>query len=263
VQGLWQGWTLTFGLDWELLDEDRRGYENFALQDGQTLLGVQGRLRRDERNRVASVDPYVQGERSFGDRWRLLPGLRGSTVRFESSDRYLANGDDSGSVRYRAVTPTLGVVYRLSASGSNYGSYGRGFETPTLNEIAYRADGRARLNGDVEPAHSNSVELGLKSALGAKAAATLALFSTTTRDDLVVLANSGGRSAFGNAGATSRRRSVDRLAARRTMVGLRLGVGAAGAVRRCLPDLRCRALPAARRSGGCRKPAYRRAFSCV
>jgi len=88
------------------------------LQDGQTPLGVQGRLRRDERNRVASVDPYVQGERSFGDRWRLLPRLRGSTVRFESSDRYLANGDDSGSVRYRAVTPTLGVVYLRSASGS-------------------------------------------------------------------------------------------------------------------------------------------------
>jgi len=205
VQGLWQGWTLTFGLNLELLDEDRRGYENFALRDGQTLLGVQGRLRRDERNRVASVDPYVQGERSFDESWRLLVGLRGSALRFESSDRHLVNGDDSGSVSYRAVTPTLGVVHRLSPSSSVYASYGRGFETPTLNEVAYRADGRAGLNGDLEPARGNSVELGLKTALGARAAATLALFSTTTREDLVVLANSGGRAAFGNAGATSRR----------------------------------------------------------
>jgi iron complex outermembrane receptor protein len=187
------------------LNEQRFGYENFVRGSGQTILGVQGNLRRDERNRVASLDPYFQGEWRFGERWRLLAGARASTITFESNDHYLVNGDDSGSTRYRSFTPTLGVVYRPSSSGSVYASYGRGFETPTLNEIAYRADGSAGLNGDVDPSRSNNLELGLKSALGPRAVATLALFSVSTRDEIVVLANSGGRSAFGNAGATSRR----------------------------------------------------------
>ena len=114
---------------------------------------------------------------------------RASTVSFESNDRYFANGDDSGSTRYRAITPTLGVVYRFSSSGSVYASYGRGFETPTLNEVAYRADGSAGLNGDIDPARSDNVEVGLKSALGSGAVATLALFSVSTRDEIVVLAD--------------------------------------------------------------------------
>jgi iron complex outermembrane receptor protein len=205
LQGNFPAWTLTFGLAWEQLNEQRFGYENFVRNNGQTILGVRGGLRRDERNRVASLDPYLQGEWRLGERWRLLAGARASTVSFESNDRYFANGDDSGSTRYRAITPTLGVVYRFSSSGSVYASYGRGFETPTLNEVAYRADGSAGLNGDIDPARSDNVEVGLKSALGSGAVATLALFSVSTRDEIVVLANSGGRSAFGNAGATSRR----------------------------------------------------------
>jgi iron complex outermembrane receptor protein len=99
----------------------------------------------------------------------------------------------------------VGAVYRFAAAASVYASYGRGFETPTLNEIAYRPDGSAGLNTQVQPATSNNFEVGVKTALGAGAAATLALFSIDTADDIIVLTNSGGRSSFGNVGATSRR----------------------------------------------------------
>jgi len=205
IRGDFGQWNLVVGVAWEWLNEDRRGYENFVQQSTETILGVQGRLRRQERNRVASLDPYAQAEWRIDERWRLLAGVRASTVSFDSADEYLANGDDSGSTDFASINPTVGVVYRLAGGRSLYAAYGRGFETPTLNEISYRSDGSAGLNTQLQPARSNNYELGLKTALGARAAATLALFSIDTRDDIVVVSNRGGRSSFGNVGATSRR----------------------------------------------------------
>lgn len=205
VQGSFHDWGVVFGLAWERLDEGRRGYENFVRQATETILGVQGSLRRQEQNRVASLDPYAQVEWRLDERWRLLAGVRASSVRFDSTDQYLANGDDSGATDFDSINPTVGAVYRLAKGSSLYASYGRGFETPTLNEISYRPDGSAGLNTQLQPARSNNYELGLKTALGARAAATLALFAIDTRDDIGVVANAGGRSSFGNVGATSRR----------------------------------------------------------
>lgn len=194
--------TLTAGLAAERLDEDRQGYENFI---GSTL-GVTGRLRRDETNTLTAVDPYLQAEWRAGAQWRWLAGLRYSTLRFVSRDRYIVggNGDDSGAQSYSGLTPTLGVVFRQQPALSWYASYGRGFETPTLSELAYRPDGSAGFNTALRAARSDNVEAGVKFAPGNALRATLAVFAIRTEDDLVVRTNSGGRSAFGNVGQTRR-----------------------------------------------------------
>jgi iron complex outermembrane receptor protein len=194
--------SLTAGLAAERLDEDRQGYENFV---GSTL-GVTGRLRRDETNTLTAVDPYLQAEWRTGAQWRWLAGLRYSTLRFESRDRYIvgSNGDDSGTQSYSGLTPTLGVVFRAQPAMSWYASYGRGFETPTLSELAYRPDGSAGFNNGLRAARSDNLEAGVKYAPGSALRATLAVFAIRTEDDLVVRTNSGGRSAFGNVGQTRR-----------------------------------------------------------
>ena len=194
--------SLTAGLAAERLDEDRQGYENFV---GSTL-GVTGRLRRDETNTLTAVDPYLQAEWRTGAQWRWLAGLRYSTLRFESRDRYIvgSNGDDSGTQSYSGLTPTLGVVFRAQPAMSWYASYGRGFETPTLSELAYRPDGSAGFNNGLRAARSDNLEAGVKYAPGSALRATLAVFAIRTEDNLVVRTNSGGRSAFGNVGQTRR-----------------------------------------------------------
>ncbi|MBA3254635.1 MAG: TonB-dependent receptor [Burkholderiaceae bacterium] len=196
--------TLTLGIDVERLNEDRRGFENFTLQPVR-VLGTQGRLRRDERNVVESRDAYAQAESDIGRGWRLLGGIRASQVEFRGDDRFLANGDDSGSARYNAINPTAGVVFRPSSSSSIYASYGRGFETPTLNELAYRPDGSAGFNTALEPARSNNYEIGAKAAWSRTLRSTVAVFTVDTENDIVVRTNAGGRSTFGNAAATRRR----------------------------------------------------------
>src|SRR5512134_1918211 len=85
---------LTLGATYERLDEDRRGYENFVTQP-VPVLGVTGRLRRDENNVVDSSDVYAQVEAEVAPRWRVVAGVRASRVEFRDRDHYLSNGDDS------------------------------------------------------------------------------------------------------------------------------------------------------------------------
>jgi iron complex outermembrane receptor protein len=199
------GWTATAGLTAERLDEDRRGYNNFTGTAPDLVLGVQGAPRRDEVNRIDSLSPYAQAEYRIGEAWRLHAGVRSTAVDFQSSDRFIVgvNGDDSGSRSFSGVTPSFGVVYRPSAATSVYASYGRGFETPTLNELAYRPDGSAGFNGDLRAARSDNAEIGAKAAW-AQWRANVALFAVRTEDDIVVRSNVGGRSSFANAARTRR-----------------------------------------------------------
>lgn len=196
--------TLSAGLAVDTTRDLRRGWENFAA-DG--TLGEIGNLRRDEVNRAFSVAPYVQGQWVLGERWSATAGLRHTRLRFESDDRFIrpGNPDDSGTVRYHGTTPALGLVFHASDALNLYAAYGRGFETPTLNELAYRADSSAGLNDRLQPAFSRQWELGLKANAADAWSFGAAVFQARTRNELAVLANTGGRASFQNAPATTRR----------------------------------------------------------
>jgi iron complex outermembrane recepter protein len=197
--------TASVGVNFERMDEARRGYENFVGPPTAPTLGVQGNLRRDEDNRVEALDAYAQVEWRIAPAWSAHAGVRGSTIEVRSDDRFIRgnNGDDSGETRFSAVNPTVGLVYRPSASWSVYAAYGRGFETPTLNELAYRPDGSAGLNTALEAARSDNLELGTKLVAG-DWRGSVALFSVRTEDEIVVRTNAGGRASFGNVAQTRR-----------------------------------------------------------
>jgi iron complex outermembrane receptor protein len=168
---------------------------------------VKGALSRDVNNTVANVDPYIQGVWKPTERWTITAGVRRSNVRFESTDHYIvgANGDDSGSVRYSATLPAVAAMLAVTPRLHAYAAYGRGFETPTFNELAYRPSGLPGLNFALKPSRSDNFELGLKGRLSAQVEWNAALFETRTHDEIVTQTNSGGRSTFQNAGATRRR----------------------------------------------------------
>jgi iron complex outermembrane recepter protein len=195
------------GLTYDTMREHRLGWQNFS----GTTLGVQGELRREEENRVSNLDPYLQGVWKFAPRWSLTAGVRRSTVHFASSDQFVTgiNGDDSGEARYSATLPVAGLMYEWTQQLHVYTAVGRGFETPTFNELAYRPDGTAGLNFALRPSRSDNLELGIKGRSPAGRALrsewSAALFQTQTEDEIVTQTNTGGRSTFQNAGATRRR----------------------------------------------------------
>lgn len=194
------------GLAYDAMNEERRGWQNFQ---GRTL-GVQGALRRDEDNRVTSLDPYVQASWKPDPRWTVNAGVRHSLVRFNSADNYIVgtNGNDSGSMRYSATLPAAGVTFSPSEQWRVYAAAGRGFETPTFNELAYRSAATG-LNFSLRPSRSDNLEAGAKWRTAAGAAtrieASAAVFHTATQDEIVTQTNVRGRSTFQNAGATRRR----------------------------------------------------------
>lgn len=190
------------GIDLERQRQHRRGFENF---DGPNL-GVHGALRRDERNRVQAVDQYAQAWWQVSPQWSILLGARHSTVRFAASDDYVTAGnpDDSGRVRHAQTTPVAGLVYAPGENLRLYLSAGRGFETPTFNELGYRADGASGLALDLRPAVSRNLELGGKWRHASGARVEAALFRADTRDEVAVASNVGGRSTYRNVGASRR-----------------------------------------------------------
>ncbi len=111
---------LTVGLDYDQSRDDRRGYQNF---NGDQL-GVKGKLRRDEVDTATSLDPYLQASWAI-DAWTLQAGVRHSTMKMEVDDRYLSNGDASGSRRYRKNTLSFSVMYAFTPDLHGYLSAGK------------------------------------------------------------------------------------------------------------------------------------------
>ncbi|MBK0123727.1 TonB-dependent receptor [Pantoea sp. S61] len=198
--------TVTAGLDYETMTERRKGYENYTSSNGVTDYGVEGNLRRNERNLMWNLDPYLQTAWQLTDKWSLDAGVRFSTVNFDSNDYYItnSNGDDSGDATYHKWLPAASLKYAIDDSWNAYVSAGRGFETPTINELSYRSDGETGLNTNLKPATSDTVELGTKKRIG-NGLITAAVFQTDTQNEIVTDTSSGGRNTYKNAGETRRR----------------------------------------------------------
>ena len=205
MQREWKGGQLDLsaGLAGDRQTDLRRGYENFtgpALTP--TALGVLGALRREETNRATTLDPYVRASWQKAD-WTLEGGLRRVGARYESTDVFLANGDQSGGNRYGAWLPVVGLRWQMSPQMQAFASVGRGLETPTLNESAYSIGGASGFNTSLNAARSTSAEVGLR---GRNAAGlwNATVFDIRTRDEIVSSTSTGGRATFTNGGSTRR-----------------------------------------------------------
>ena len=204
----WGVLSLSLGLRLEQQDERRRGYENFVAD----RLGVRGALRRDERNSVHSTDPFVLLDWTPAPGWQALAGWRRSALRYRSLDRYIAEGnpDDSGQRHFVGHIPLLALGFQGEHAGWRIAA-ARGFEAPTGNELAYRADGQSGFNIDLRPSRSQLLELGFSARSSARAAwlsGDLTLFDEQVKDELIVLQSSAGRSVYGNVDR-SRRRGIE------------------------------------------------------
>lgn len=201
--------------------DDRRGFLNFVGSGDERVLGVTGELRRDELDRVRSRDVYAQGEIDFAPRWAATLGVRSGRVKFSSDDHYIVPGaepgdpplnpDDSGALDFRFTNPVAALQWRATPALNVYLSAGRGFESPTFNELAYPpqpADATEPVtgfNGDLKAQTSRQWEIGAKwraPTLGL--ALDAALFDARTDDEIGVAASSGGRTTFRNVGRTKR-----------------------------------------------------------
>jgi len=195
LNGMPLNWTL--GVEADELEQERRGFVNNN--------GTAGALRRDETDTARNIDVFGQVDWMFAAQWKGTAGLRASRVRLGVDDRYItaASPNDSGSVSYRNISPVLGLVWFADEDLNIYGNLGRGFETPTINESAYRPGGTGA-NLGLQPARSLQGEIGLKWKRD-NHVLDLAVFHARSRDEIAQLATENGRSIFQNVDKVQRR----------------------------------------------------------
>ena len=179
-------------------------------QAGATLNGQKtGQPNRSEDNQSENSDWFVQGQAMVSEQFTVAAGLRNSTVRFISDDYYLTdNNNGSGNVSYQATNPVLGLTYHALETLNLYANYGKGFETPTLAEMAYKNGPGAtvvgQFNTTLSASSSQHYELGSKWVPSEFARVDFALYQIDTTDEIVVLRSVGGQTSYKNAPGTSR-----------------------------------------------------------
>jgi iron complex outermembrane receptor protein len=201
---------VTIGADAQRLSDLRKNWANCnglaAPTANCATIGVdKGVLQLDQHEIVRSIGPYVRDEFAIG-RVNATAGVRADNTEFEVIDAFLSDGrDDSGTRHMRAVSPITGVSLRISESHAAYASVSSAFETPTTTELGNQADGSAGLNTTLRPQYSTTLEVGEKGLLPGRVQYDVALFETRVRDELIPFDIGNGRTAFRNAGRTTRR----------------------------------------------------------
>ncbi|MFM2121003.1 MAG: hypothetical protein RL722_2471 [Pseudomonadota bacterium] len=202
------------GVNYEQMIDDRRGYLSFTTTTPTPDYGTRGALKRDERNKAVTREAYVQSDWTLTDALSASAGLRSGKVTLSAEDHFILagippapnNGDDSGLLKFSYTNPVAGLRYLLAPGLAIFANLSRGFESPTLGELAYQGDGTPGFNSGLQPQTSRQKELGLKLRGGAgRPDVQATLFQIKTDNEIGVLTNAGGRSAFQNVGRTERK----------------------------------------------------------
>jgi iron complex outermembrane receptor protein len=182
-------------------------------QSGAAVAGQKsGPNTRSEDNQAENSDLFVQGTALVSDHVSIATGLRYSTVRFLSDDYYISSTDPNGSgnVSYQATSPVLGATYHATDNLNLYANYGKGFETPTLAEMAYKNDPASTIkvigqfNPTLNASSSQHYELGTKWVPNPTSRVDFALYQIDTVDEIVTSRSVSGQTAYKNAPGTSR-----------------------------------------------------------
>jgi iron complex outermembrane receptor protein len=151
---------------------------------------------------------FARGELELQGHLFASAALRYDNVNFELRDRFInsTNADDSGERSMSAISPLLGLVWRVRPLVSVYANYSTAFETPTITELTNQPDGSAGLNGVIDPQRTRTFEAGMQSYLFNAMQVDVSAFSAGVQDELLSfdVPNAPGRRAFRNAGRTRR-----------------------------------------------------------
>jgi iron complex outermembrane recepter protein len=200
---------VTAGADFLSQDDDR---QNFTNCHGLTprpatcpATGDQGPLTLDQRERVQGLGAYTRAEWMPADQWSFTGMLRGDRTRFSVLDHRAAVPDEQART-LSAVTPMVGVNWRLSTLSSLYANVSSSFETPTTTELANQPDGSGGLNTELKPQRGLTYEVGAKGFFTTGVTYDASVFRIDTKDELIPfeIVGGGGRRFFRNAGKTLR-----------------------------------------------------------
>ena len=186
------------GFDLDIQIDDRQRFNN--------LEGRLGDLSFDQEESFQNIGIYLIHHLPFNKTWNARIGLRGDFLNLEAKDRFLFNGDDSGSRSYNRLSPSLAIQYRLDNYQQFFASISSNFETPSLGELSNNPIGLGGFNPNLTPQQALNYELGFRGNLTKHFFGALSLFYIQVQDELIPfeLELFPGRTFYRNAGSTDR-----------------------------------------------------------
>jgi iron complex outermembrane recepter protein len=186
---------LTAGADLQRMRDDRQNFVSDAgLPTGVTLL--------DQREEVTELGPFAQLQWSPQEQLLLSAGTRYDWVRFDLSDRFTSDGDDSGARTMAALSGNVGASWSFGDELVPYVNVSTSFETPTTTELVNKPDGSGGLNPELGPQRAVNYEIGARGQPTPTLSYSVAFFLGRVSDAIVQQAEVGGRAFFRNAGKT-------------------------------------------------------------
>ncbi len=176
-----------------------------------TLSDTRGMLAEIDNDTTTKWGVYAQESLRPSDRWIIDLGVRYDKVEFDMNERkfvdinygtntYITLASPSlfdKKLDFDAVTPRLGVVYKLSQAYHAYGNAASGFQTPQSSELA--------VNPDLTSAKTYNYETGLKGRFMGGHSFDLSLFYIEVKDEIIQSIAPGNVSTYSNAGETRKK----------------------------------------------------------
>ncbi|NDC60745.1 MAG: TonB-dependent receptor [Betaproteobacteria bacterium] len=195
------------GFDYDLSKELRTGGGENTLMNKDGLA-----LTRNEVNQATNKDLFAQLNWIFAASWTATAGVRMSHVELSSQDNFtpytVLDPNGSGSVPYKATSPVAGLTWHVTDQLNIYGNLGKGFETPTLSEVAYALNGSTivgSFNTSLLASTSTHKEIGTKWKPSPMTLMNVAYFTIDTQNEIVTAKSSAGQTAYQNASKTNRK----------------------------------------------------------
>ena len=192
------GWQLHTGVDLERQADLRKRFDN--------LDGRRGDLGFEQLEIYRNAGFFLLNQFEFSPKWAMTANARLDLIQVKAEDRFLENGDDSGSFERQNVSPVLGLRFSPAASTNLYANFSTAFDMPALSELSANPDGSGGLNTRLLPQRTVGGEVGLKGLLKNRLRYEATFFYAETRNELIPyeLANMPGRTFYQNSGRTSR-----------------------------------------------------------
>jgi len=184
------------GVDTQYQIDNRR---RFANENGR-----QGKLGFHQDEEVTSIGPFIRDEFYLRDNLQFSAGLRYDSVRFSVDDRFLNDGNQSGSRTPDQLSPMGGILYSPLPTLHLYANVSTAFQVPTTTEFANPNEGGG-LNPDLDPQKAINYEVGTRGVLWQRLAYDVALFWIVIDDELIQFEGASGRTFFRNAGRSTRK----------------------------------------------------------
>jgi iron complex outermembrane receptor protein len=177
-------------------------------QGGTSIAGQPtNALTRNEWDVGRTSDVYAQANWFLSDHYTLVTGARHTEALLNVNNLINPSGGGPNQSHFSANNPVLGLTWHASPVWNVYANMGRGFETPTLAEVAYsNVSGRPvnQFNPLLQAASSQHEEWGTKFANGQGTRLNLAWFRITTQNEIVTDVSTAGQTTYKNASQTLR-----------------------------------------------------------